>query len=94
MNSKQKAYEIICFEAFKRANLKCLFCDKPQKWKTVISIKIRDTDADVFSVCPYCRKTHTIQQMFERRLSGPMIKLKKYLEEERMINPPIRKGEK
>ena len=47
---------------------KCLFCGKPKTWRSVLVAMNSRTRTPLFTVtiCPEDRKTHTIEQIYEK----------------------------
>jgi len=67
----------------------CLFCDrKKDDWKSSLLSMIPSMKVPLFvvTVCPECRKKHTIQEMYEKITTLMGIEFKNYVDATRMRN--------
>jgi len=61
----------------------CLFCGKPKTWKSIlICLDPRTAKLPLFivTICPKCRKSHTMQQVYEAALAKIHKQTEEYLE--------------
>ena len=62
----------------------CLFCGKPRNWRSVIAVRDDETGLIMFivTVCPDCRKKHSIHDIYEKVIEIVNAELQKVLKKE------------
>jgi len=64
-----------------RLHTECLFCGKPKKgWRSNLTGGIKEGELFIITVCPKCRKKHTIYEIYEKVTENMINQTREYLE--------------
>lgn len=62
----------------------CLFCNKARHWRSIVAVMDDETGLIMFivTICPDCRRSHTVKETYEKVIELVAADLKKVIESE------------